>query len=95
MAAPPGCVRILGQDIHAISQLERTRLRQKTGVAFQGGALFSSMSVLDNIMLPLREHTKLDIHTMRIMARLKDGVDRANAVVSVCSSRDRLNSNRA
>jgi phospholipid/cholesterol/gamma-HCH transport system ATP-binding protein len=41
------------------------------GVAFQGGALFSSMSVLENIMLPLREHTKLDIHTMRIMARLK------------------------
>src|SRR5262249_7644200 len=66
-----GTVRILGQEIHTISQLERTRLRQKTGVAFQGGALFSSMSVLDNIMLPLREHTKLDIHTMRIMARLK------------------------
>jgi phospholipid/cholesterol/gamma-HCH transport system ATP-binding protein len=66
-----GSVLILGQDLHAISDLERTRLRQKMGVAFQGGALFSSMSVLDNIMLPLREHTRLDIHTMRIMARLK------------------------
>ena len=66
-----GTVRILGQDLHAITDLERTHLRQKMGVAFQGGALFSSMSVLENIMLPLREHTQLDIHTMRIMARLK------------------------
>ena len=66
-----GQVEILDQELNHISDLERTRLRQKIGVAFQGGALFSSMSVLDNIMLPLREHTKLDIHTMRIMARLK------------------------
>jgi phospholipid/cholesterol/gamma-HCH transport system ATP-binding protein len=66
-----GTVRILGQDMNAISHLERTRLRRKMGVAFQGGALFSSMSVIDNIMLPLREHTQLDIQTMRIMARLK------------------------
>ncbi|TAL01696.1 MAG: ATP-binding cassette domain-containing protein, partial [Rhodospirillaceae bacterium] len=66
-----GTVRILGQDLGSISNLERTRLRRKLGVAFQGGALFSSMTVIDNIMLPLREHTKLDIQTMRIMARLK------------------------
>lgn len=66
-----GTVRILGQDLNAITDVERTHLRQKMGVAFQGGALFSSMSVLENIMLPLREHTKLDVHTMRIMARLK------------------------
>ena len=66
-----GTVQILGQDMNAISNLERTRLRRKIGVAFQGGALFSSMSVIDNIMLPLREHTHLDIQTMRIMARLK------------------------
>ncbi len=66
-----GAVKILGQDINVISDLDRTRLRRKMGVAFQGGALFSSMSVIDNIMLPLREHTELDIQTMRIMARLK------------------------
>ena len=66
-----GEVRILGQHLWGISDVERTALRQKMGVAFQGGALFSSLSVLENIMLPLREHTKLDIHTMRIMARLK------------------------
>jgi len=66
-----GSVRILGEDLHTISDVERTKLRQKTGVAFQGGALFSSLSVLENIMLPLREHTQLDLNTMRIMARLK------------------------
>jgi phospholipid/cholesterol/gamma-HCH transport system ATP-binding protein len=66
-----GTVRILGEDLNAISDVERTRLRTKTGVAFQGGALFSSLNVLENIMLPLREHTKLDVQTMRIMARMK------------------------
>lgn len=66
-----GAIRILGQDLWAISDVERTQLRQKIGVAFQGGALFSSLNVLENILLPLREHTKLDLNTMRIMARLK------------------------
>jgi len=66
-----GHVQILGQVLHDISDVERTKLRQKMGVAFQGGALFSSLSVLENIMLPLREHTQLDLNTMRIMARLK------------------------
>jgi len=66
-----GHVRLLGQDLNAIPDVERTRLRQKMGVAFQGGALFTSMNVLQNIMLPLREHTALDEATMQIMARLK------------------------
>ncbi|MFA7430770.1 MAG: ATP-binding cassette domain-containing protein [Rhodospirillaceae bacterium] len=66
-----GRVQILGQDINAISGQQMTELRQKMGVAFQGGALFSSMSVLDNIMLPLIEHTRLDRLTMEIMARMK------------------------
>src|ERR1041384_8054873 len=46
-------------------------LRRKMGVAFQGGALLGSLTVGENIMLPLREHTKLDENTMRIMMRLK------------------------
>ncbi|MGC2856787.1 ABC transporter ATP-binding protein [Novispirillum sp. DQ9] len=66
-----GSVRILGQDINAIGPQALTELRQKIGVAFQGGALFSSMTVLDNIMLPLVEHTRLDRMTMEIMARMK------------------------
>ncbi|MSO97254.1 MAG: ATP-binding cassette domain-containing protein [Rhodospirillaceae bacterium] len=66
-----GSIRILGQDLNAITDIERTKLRQKMGVAFQGGALFSSLNVLENIMLPLKEHTRLDRNTMRIMARMK------------------------
>ncbi len=66
-----GTVRLLGEDINTLSLLEMTDLRRKMGVAFQGGALFSSMTVGDNILLPLREHTRLDEQTMRIMMRLK------------------------
>ena len=46
-------------------------LRRNLGVAFQGGALFSSLSVRENIQLPLKEHTRLDSKTMDIMCRLK------------------------
>lgn len=66
-----GSVRLLGKDINNIAPLELLELRKKIGVAFQGGALFSSMSVGENIMLPLREHTRLDDKTMGIMVRLK------------------------
>ena len=66
-----GSVRILGVDVNQADQAQLQELRKRMGVAFQGGALFSSMSVGDNIMLPLREHTRLDEQTMRIMARLK------------------------
>ncbi|WP_142848179.1 ABC transporter ATP-binding protein [Telmatospirillum sp. J64-1] len=66
-----GAIRLLGVDITKAPPREMQALRRKMGVAFQGGALFSSMSVGDNIMLPLREHTRLDRKTMEIMARLK------------------------
>ncbi|HCX14563.1 MAG TPA: ABC transporter ATP-binding protein [Rhodospirillaceae bacterium] len=66
-----GAVRILKEDLNTISDVERTKLRRKMGVAFQGGALFSSLNVLENIILPLREHTNLDLNTMHIMARMK------------------------
>ncbi len=66
-----GTVRILGHDINSVRERTLTELRRRIGVAFQGGALFSSMSVLENIMLPLFEHTRLDRRTMAIMARMK------------------------
>ena len=66
-----GTIRVLGQDLVTATQLEMFDLQKKIGVAFQGGALFSSMTVGENIMLPLFEHTKLDPMTMQIMARLK------------------------
>ncbi len=66
-----GTMRILGQDIDELNNVELVDLRQKLGVAFQGGALFSSMTVGENVMLPLFEHTKLDRKTMEIMTRMK------------------------
>jgi phospholipid/cholesterol/gamma-HCH transport system ATP-binding protein len=54
-----------------LKALEKLELRRKIGVAFQFGALFSSMSVAENVKLPLRELAHLDEKTMDIMARLK------------------------
>ena len=74
MALEPGTsgtVKILGRDPAALDAREGLDLRKKIGVAFQGGALFSSMTVGENIMLPLYEHTVLDRKTMEIMVRLK------------------------
>ncbi len=66
-----GCIRLLGNDITQMDEFEMSAMSRKIGVAFQGGALFSSMSVGQNVMLPLREHTKLDEDTMKVMMRLK------------------------
>ncbi len=70
-APTTGTIRILDTDITAGDARALSDLRRKIGVAFQSGALFSSMNVVDNIVLPLVEHTDLDPVTMRIMARLK------------------------
>lgn len=66
-----GSIHVLGQDINAADPVATQQLRTRMGVAFQSGALFSSMSVGDNIALPLREHTKLDETTIGIVTRLK------------------------
>ena len=66
-----GSVHILGIDVARASSEQMFELRRRMGVAFQSGALFSSMTVGENIMLPLEEHTGLDRRTMEIMARLK------------------------
>lgn len=66
-----GNIRLLGQDITALDQKQLYDLRRQIGVAFQGGALFGSLTVAENVELPLREHTDLDDDTIRIMARMK------------------------
>jgi len=69
--ATSGTKKLLGQDVSKLDIKGRTELSKKIGVAFQSGALFSSLSVGENIMLPLAEHTKLDAQTRQIMARMK------------------------
>ncbi len=66
-----GEILINGIDICHASHATIKTLRQKMGVAFQGGAMLSSLSVGDNIKLPLRQHTNLDENTISIMTRLK------------------------
>jgi phospholipid/cholesterol/gamma-HCH transport system ATP-binding protein len=66
-----GSIKLLGQELDDMSEFDFYDFCRKLGVAFQGGALFSSMTVGENIMLPLREHANLDQKTMEIMVRLK------------------------
>jgi phospholipid/cholesterol/gamma-HCH transport system ATP-binding protein len=66
-----GQIWIDGKDLAAISDDELAEIRKKTGMSFQGGALFGSMTVGENVALPLREHTKLEDSTIEIMLRLK------------------------
>ncbi|MFO7602337.1 MAG: ABC transporter ATP-binding protein [Gammaproteobacteria bacterium] len=70
-APTTGSVRLLGKDINHLGSDDLQALRRNMGVAFQGGALLSSLSVGENVCLPLREHTQLDDNTIRIMSRLK------------------------
>jgi phospholipid/cholesterol/gamma-HCH transport system ATP-binding protein len=66
-----GQIWIRGRDIAAISSSELDEIRKKIGMSFQGGALFGSMTVGENVALPLREHTKLETSTIEIIVRLK------------------------
>jgi phospholipid/cholesterol/gamma-HCH transport system ATP-binding protein len=66
-----GEIWIQGKDFASISEDERDELRKKMGMSFQGGALFGSMTVGENVALPLHEHTHLDHSTIEIMVRLK------------------------
>jgi phospholipid/cholesterol/gamma-HCH transport system ATP-binding protein len=66
-----GEIWIQGKDFASIPEAERDELRKKMGMSFQGGALFGSMTVGENVALPLQEHTPLDESTIEIMVRLK------------------------
>jgi len=66
-----GTIKLIGNDITKATAMQLHALRREMGVAFQGGALFSSMTVGENVRLPLQEHTRLDATTMRIMSRMK------------------------
>jgi len=66
-----GEVWIEGVNIAQASANELGEIRKKMGVSFQGGALFGSMTVGENVALPLREHTRLEESTIEIMVRIK------------------------
>jgi len=66
-----GEIWIKGRDIAKTSTAEMDAIRRKIGMSFQGGALFGSMTVGENVALPLREHTGLKDSTIEIILRLK------------------------
>ena len=66
-----GEILIKGQDLARASAAELDEIRRKIGMSFQGGALFGSMTVGENVALPLREHTRLEESTIEIILRLK------------------------
>lgn len=73
---PPdeGSIRIWETDVYAAGEQELSRLRRRMGVAFQGGALFGSMTVSENVELPLAELTEVPARNRRIISRIKLGM---------------------
>lgn len=66
-----GSILINGKEITQMDEEELNKVRQKMGVLFQGSALLNSITVADNVALPLREHTRLKESTIQIMVRMK------------------------
>ncbi|MFT3788297.1 MAG: ABC transporter ATP-binding protein [Tepidisphaeraceae bacterium] len=66
-----GDVIIHGKSLCAMTDDELTAFRKSVGVLFQSGALFNSMTVADNVALPLREHTDLPESTIEVIVKIK------------------------
>lgn len=73
LAARAGTVKAFGQDIAAQSPDQLRALRQRMGVLFQQGALFTDLDVFENVAFPLREHTRLP--EPELMAKVMDKLD--------------------
>lgn len=66
-----GEIRLFGQNICSLGEEEMNDVRRRFGVLFQSGALFNSMSVAENVALPLREHTNLAPEVIDIQVKIK------------------------
>ncbi len=66
-----GRVEIFGRDIASLDEERMDALRKRFGILFQSGALFNSMTVGENVALPLKEHSDLDEATIDIIVRIK------------------------
>ncbi|MEM7694314.1 MAG: ABC transporter ATP-binding protein [Pseudomonadota bacterium] len=66
-----GTIHMFGEDLDALSDSERVLLERRTGVLFQMGALFSSLTVRENIQVPMRENFAMSRQLMDELALLK------------------------
>lgn len=69
--ASSGMVRVFGDDISKFSQKELYTIRKNYGMMFQFGAMFTDMSVFDNVAFPMREHTNLPENAIRDLVLMK------------------------
>ncbi|MBP7645531.1 MAG: ABC transporter ATP-binding protein [Comamonas sp.] len=69
--AQQGQVLVNGQDVGQMNAQQLYAMRRRMGMLFQFGALFTDMSVLDNVAFPLREHTKLPEDMVRDIVLMK------------------------
>lgn len=66
-----GVVQLFGHDAARLGESGRVALRRRIGLLFQGGALFTALTVLENVMLPLREHTHVEGRWLEELAMSK------------------------
>ena len=66
-----GEIYLDGEEITGFNERELQRVRRKFGMLFQGGALLNSLTVGENVALPIRHHTDLPEETIEIMVKLK------------------------
>jgi phospholipid/cholesterol/gamma-HCH transport system ATP-binding protein len=66
-----GVIRIFGEDVIRASPEKLLAIQRRWGVLFQENALFSSLTVAENVAFPLKEHTTLDIDSIKSLAVLK------------------------
>lgn len=66
-----GTITLFGQPLQAASSAELLNLRRRIGVLFQNGALFSDLSVFENVAFPLRQHTRLSERSIRDLVLIR------------------------
>jgi len=66
-----GSVKVFGEEVTTMSDKRRSEVERRCGVLFQNGALFSSLTVAENVMVPLREHHDVPQALMERLAALK------------------------
>ena len=66
-----GTIEVFGEQLQALSQQQRSHVERRFGVLFQSGALFSSLTLQENVALPLIEHAKLSRTDAEHLARVK------------------------
>lgn len=66
-----GSVRLFGRDLYQLPLEEQAETLKRIGMLFQGGALFNSLSIEDNVAMPLIEHRAFEPEVARLVARMK------------------------